>query len=97
MGESDSNQFLRLKNQLVIAAKDFGREQTFSATQILTMSRDMNEQYKVTQRVVDVVVFTNRTICVIVLRYNVDEPETSKAQVRKTHGVSEANNIKSYV
>ena len=51
MGESDFNQFMRLKNQLVIATKNFGREQNFSPTQILAKSWDMNEQHKLTQMV----------------------------------------------
>ena len=46
------------------------------------MSRDMDEQIKLTHKVVDVVDRTNRKICVTLLRYNVDQPESSYAQVR---------------
>ena len=46
------------------------------------MSRDMDEQLKLAQKVVDVVDRTNRNICVTLLRYNVDKPESSYAQVR---------------
>ena len=46
------------------------------------MSRDMDKQLKLAHKVVDVVDRTNRKICVTLLRYNVDNPESSYAQVR---------------
>ena len=49
---------------------------------IPTMSRDMDEQLKLSHKVVYVVDRTNRKICVTLLRYNVDKPEKSYAQVR---------------
>ena len=49
---------------------------------IPTMSRDMDEQLKLSHKVVYVVDRTNRKICVTLLRYNVDKPENSYAQVR---------------
>ena len=87
MGESDFNQFMRQKNQLVIAAKNIGGEHIFPPTQILGMSRGMHEQHKLTQRVVEIVVITNRTICVVMLRYNVDKPASSYADVRMRNEV----------
>ena len=45
------------------------------------MSKDMDEQLKLAHKVVDVVDRTNRRICVTLLRYNVDNPESSYAQV----------------
>ena len=50
------------------------------------MSKDMDKQLKVTHKVVDVVDVVdraNRKIYVTLLRYNVDKPESSYAQVRK--------------
>ena len=47
-----------------------------------TMSKDIDEQLKLAHRVVDVVDRPNRKFCVIMLRYNVDQPESSYAQVR---------------
>ena len=49
---------------------------------IPTMSRDMHEQLKLAHKIVDLVDQTNRKICVTLLRYNVDKPEISSAQVR---------------
>ena len=49
---------------------------------IPTMSRDMDEQLKLAHKVVDVVDRANRKICVTMLRYNVEKPETSYVQVR---------------
>ena len=82
MGEADFNQFMRLRNQLVNAAENFAREENLTPVLIPTMSRDMDEQLKLAHKVVDVVDRTNRKICVTLLRYNVDKPESSSAQVR---------------
>ena len=82
MGEADFNQFMRLRNQLVNAAKNFAREENLTPVPIPTMSKDMNEQLKLAHKVVDVVDRAKRKICVTLLRYNVDEPESSYAQVR---------------
>ena len=49
---------------------------------IPTMSKDMNEQLKLVHKAVDVVDRANRKICVTLLRYNVDKPESSYARVR---------------
>ena len=42
----------------------------------------MEEQLKLTRKVVKVVDRPHRTICVTMLRYNVEKPETSYVQVR---------------
>ena len=41
------------------------------------MSKDINEQLKLAHRVVDALDCPNRTICVSILRYNVDKPESA--------------------
>ena len=82
MGEADFNQFMRLRNQLVNAAENFGREENLTLVLIPTMSRDMDEQLKLAHKEVDVADRTNRKICVTLLRYNVDNPESCYAQVR---------------
>ena len=46
------------------------------------MSNDMDEQLKLAQKIVDVVDWANRKICVTLLPYNVVKPESSFAQVR---------------
>ena len=75
MGEADFNQLMRLRNR-------FAREETLTSVLIPTMSRDMDEQFKLAHKVVDVVDRANRKICVTLLRCNVDKPESSYAQVR---------------
>ena len=86
MGEAGFNQFMRLRNLLVIAAENIAREKDFSLVLIPTMSyityKDMDERLKLAHKVVDVVDRANRKICVTLLRYNVDKPESSYAQVR---------------
>ena len=42
----------------------------------------MEEQLKLVHKVIDVVDCPNRRICVTLLRYKVDNPDTSYAQVR---------------
>ena len=82
MGEADFTQFMRFRNQLVNAADNFAREESLTPVLILTMTKDMNEQLKLAHKVVDVVDRANRKICVTLLLYNVDKPESSYAQVR---------------
>ena len=81
MGEADLNQFMRLGNQLVNATENFAREENLTPVLIPTMSKDMDEQLELAHKVVDVVDRANRTTCVTLLRYNVDKPESSYAQV----------------
>ena len=81
-GKADFDQFMRLGNQLVIAAQDFARGENLSPALIPTMSKDMDEQLKLAHKVVDVVDRANEKICMTLLRYNVDEPESSYAEVR---------------
>ena len=59
MGETDFNQFMRLRNQLGNAAENFAREENFSPVLIPTMSRYMDEQLKLAHKVVDIVNRTN--------------------------------------
>ena len=82
MGEANFNQFLRLRNQLVTAAKNIAREEILIQVPLSTMSKDVDEQLKLAHKVVGVVDRANRKICVTLLRYNVGKPESSCAQVR---------------
>ena len=82
MGEANFNQFLRLKNQLVNAAQNFAREENLTRVLIYTLSKDMDEQLKLADKVNDVVDRANRKICVTLLRYNVGNPEKLYAQIR---------------
>ena len=55
MGEADFNEFMQLKNQLVNATENCAREENLTPVLIPTMSKDMDEQLKLAQKVVDVV------------------------------------------
>ena len=81
MGEAAFNQFIRQRNQLVVAADKFLREQNLLPI-LYTLSKDMEEQLKLAHKVIDVVASPNRRICVTPLRYKVKNPETFYAQVR---------------
>ena len=80
-GEADFNHFMRIRNQLVSAAENFAREESLTLVLIPKMSKDMDEQLKLSHKVVDVVYRANRKICVTPLRYNVDKPDSSYAEV----------------
>ena len=80
MGEADFNQNICQRNQLVVAAENFLKEQSLSLVLQSTLSKDMEEQLKLVHKVIDVVDCPNRRICVTLLRYKVDNPETSYAQ-----------------
>ena len=82
MGEADFNQFIRQRNQLDVVADNFLREQNLPPVPQSRLSKDMEEQLKLVHELIDVVGRPNRRICVTLLRYNVDNPETSYAQVR---------------
>ena len=73
---------MRLRNQLVIAAKNFAREENLSRVLIPTISKVMDEQLKLTQKLVDVVDRASRKICVTLLRHNGDESESSFNQIQ---------------
>ena len=89
MGEAYFNQFIRLRYQLVNAAKNFAREEKLMPMLIRTMSKDMDEQLKLAHKLVDVVDRAKRKICVTLLRYYVDKSESSYAQVRLSAGKKE--------
>ena len=82
VGEADFNQFIRQRNQLVVAADNFLKEQNLPPVLQSTLSKDMEDQLKLVHKVIDVVDRPNRKICVTLLRYKVDNPDTSYAQVR---------------
>ena len=82
MGEANFNQFMQLRNQLVTAAENFAKEENLTPVHITTMSKDMDEQFKLSDKVVEVVDRANKKICLTLVRYNVDNPESSYAQVR---------------
>ena len=82
IGEADFNQFNRQRNQLVVAADNFLREQNLSPVLQPTLSKDMEEQLNLVHKVIVVVHCPNRRIFVTLLRYKADKPETSCARVR---------------
>ena len=81
MGEADFKQFIQQKNQLIVAADNFLREQSLSPVLQSTVFKNMEEQLKLVHKVIDVVDCPNRRICVTLLRHKADNPETSYAQV----------------
>ena len=97
MGEADFNQLIRQRNQLVVAADNFLREQNLPPVLQSTLSKDMEEQLKLVHKAIDVVDRPNRRICVTLLRYKADTPETSYAQVRLFGRKEEEENFQQIV
>ena len=82
IGEADFKQFMWLRNKLVIAAWNVGREEKLSTLLIPTRSNYKYEQLKLVHNVVDVVECPYSQICVSLLWYTVGKPEYSNAQVQ---------------
>ena len=82
MGEADFNQLIRLRNQLVVAVRGFIIEESLPPVRVKILEKDMEAQLKLTHKVVEVVDQPHKKICVTMLRYNVEKPETSYVQVR---------------
>ena len=82
MREADFNQFILRRNQLVVAADNFLRDQNLLPVLQSTLCKDMEDKLKLVHKVIDVVDSPNRRICVTLLRYKADNPETSYVQVR---------------
>ena len=82
MEEADYDHSIRLRNHLVNAAGNFAREEELCPVLIPELSEDMNEQLKLSHKVVDLMDRANRRISVTVLPWSVDQPENCYAQVR---------------
>ena len=78
---ADFNYYMRMRNKLNIGAEKVGKEENLSLVLIPTMSKDVDEQLKLAHKFVDMVDRANRKNCVTLLRYNVDKPRSSSAQV----------------
>ena len=83
MGEADFNQFNWQRSQPVVAADIFLRQQNLSPVLQSTLSKEVEEQLKLVNKLIDVVVWQNRRTCVTLLRYKVGNPEKTYAQVQQ--------------
>ena len=68
MEEADFNQFIRRRNQLIVAVRDFSKEENMPPVQVKLLAKDMEEQLKLTHKVVEVVDRPHRKTCVTMLR-----------------------------
>ena len=81
-GEADFFQFIRLRNQLVVAVRDFCKEENMPTLQVKLLAKNMEEQLKLTHNVFEVGDRPHGKICMAMLRFNVEKPEISYVQVR---------------
>ena len=70
------------RNHLVNAPENFDREENLSPILIATKAKDMDQQVKVSHKVTDVLDWANKKFSKTLLRYIVDNPESSDTQVR---------------
>ena len=97
MGEADFNQVMPLRRLLVGAAVVSAREENLSPALIPPMFKDIDEPFKLAHKVVDVLDGPYRKNYAILLRYNVDKPEGSYAQVPFFTGNKEDENFQRVV
>ena len=82
LGQYDFKQFLRLRNQLIVAADNFTKEENLPYINVVGLSRDIDEQLKHVHKVIGIAEGAKRKVCVTLLRYKEDNPETTYAQIR---------------
>ena len=80
--EADFIRFIRLRDQLAVAGRDFSKEKDLLPVPVKPLVKDMDEQLKLAHKFAEVVDRPHRKIWVTLLRYNVEKPETSYAQDR---------------
>ena len=80
-GETDFNHFLRLINQLIIAAENSAKDENLYPVLIPRVSKGIDKQLILFHRVVEVVYRAKGKIRLTLLRYSVDKPESSYRQV----------------
>ena len=79
---------MTLRNQLFVAAENVKREQNLSPVQLSTRSKHLDEQLKLDHEENDVVNRSNRKNCVNLLRFKMDQPESSFSLVQYLQGRS---------
>ena len=82
LGQYDFRHFLRLRSQLIVAADNFTKEENLPYINVVGMSRDIDEQLKHVHKVIEIAEGAKRRVCVTLLRYKENNPETSYAQIR---------------
>ena len=73
-GEANFKQFMQFGNQLFIATEKHAREKNLSPVLLPTMSKDMDEQHKLSHKEVDFVDRSTKKICLTLLLYGVHKP-----------------------
>ena len=82
MGESDFHQFIRMRNQLVVAVRDFSKEENRPPVHLKLIPKRHGGATQTYTQSCEVVDLPHRKICITMLRYSVEKLETSYVQVR---------------
>ena len=84
ISENDFNDFMRMKNELLVATTEFATVQghQLRTVTIGAFAREMETQLKMAHKVYNVVDLSHRRICVTMLQYKVKISEPSYGQVQ---------------
>lgn len=82
LGEGDFKQLLLLRNQIVVAAVDFAKDEKLEPIVTAPLSRDLDEQLKHVQKAITIVDRSKRKIIATMKKYYVEKPESSYVQIR---------------
>ena len=85
------------RNQLIVAADNFTKEENLPYINVVGLSRDIDEQLKHVHKVIEIAEGTKRKVCVTLLRCKEDNPETSYAQIRLFTRRTEEENFQQLV
>ena len=85
LGQYDFKQFLRLRDQLIVAADNFTKEENLPNIKDVGLSSDIGEQLKHVHKVIEIAEGAKFKVCVTLLRYKEDNPETSTRRYDSLH------------
>ena len=88
---------MQLRNQLVILAQNFRVEENLSRVLIPKLFEDMEEQFKLPNKKINVVDRAKRKVCVTMPSYNVENQDSSFAQARLLGKEKEEGNFEQTV
>ena len=82
---------------MIVTADNFRKKENSPYINVVGLSRDIDEQLKHVHKVIEIAEGAKLKVCVTLLRYKEDNPETSYAQIRLVTGRTEEKNFQQLV
>ena len=82
LGGEDLKQLMRLRNQIVVAAADFAKDEKLEPIVTAPLSRDFDEQLEHVQKAITIVDRSKKKIIATMKKYYREKPESSDVQIR---------------